>query len=298
MSWLVFSSCGLSVGLLVYVLLIQPAIPAPSHGIRGLKRLRARSQGSFAQLEPWLRWLAARIVPLLSERSSDKLAKEITIAGEVWGLCPAEMRALSLWSGLGGTAAAMLLVYAFDGTWLYVPLFGSLALVLPGLQLSSTAHKRVRNIQRRIPHVVDMLVLSLGAGLDFTGALRQVVERAADPSSDAMEELGLVLEELKLGHTRPRVLAELAERAPCDEVRDLVAATIQAEEQGTPLAIVLQTQASTSRQRRSTRAEEVASKASTALVLPLVLVFAALMILIIGPTALEAARQTAAIRGM
>lgn len=292
-------ACGISVALLVHVLLSQDQLAPPVNGMRGLKRARARrGQSGFAQLEPWMGWFAARISPLLSPDKAQALQREIMIAGEVWGLWPAEMRALSVLSGLVGAGVGAVMMFGFDGTWLYLPLLGSLGAVLPGLQLSSLAKKRVRSIQRRVPHVVDMLVLSLGAGLDFTGSLRQVVERAADANSDTMEELGIVLEELKLGHTRQSVLSGLAARAPCDEVRDLVSATIQAEEQGTPLGIVLQTQASTSRQRRSTRAEEVASKASTAMVLPLVLVFAALMILVVGPTALEAVDHSAALQGI
>src|SRR5690606_38266861 len=192
-------------------------------------------------------------------------------AGEVWGLSPEEMVGLGLLGAVVGLALGGLYAVVLDGGALMVILFGAFGLVAPGLQLSSLGGARVRTIQRRLPHIVDLLVLSLGAGLDFTASLRQVVERATDPDSDIIEELGVVLEELKLGRTRRQALAEFAARAPCDEVRDLVAATIQSEEQGTPLGAVLQTQASTSRQRRSLRAEEAASKASTAMVLPLML---------------------------
>jgi tight adherence protein C len=125
-----------------------------------------------------------------------------------------------------------------------------------------------------------------------------VVERSADPESDVIEELGLVLEELKLGSTRRYALEQLARRAPCDEVRDLVAAAVQSEEQGTPLRVVLGTQATTSRQRRSTRAEETASKASTAMVLPLVLLFVALIVLMIGPVAFDALRSQNSLGGI
>src|SRR5687768_4245853 len=146
---------------------------------------------------------------------------------------------------------------------------------MPYLQLTSAAQKRVRSIQKALPHVVDLMVLGLSAGLDFSGALRQVIERAATADEPLIEELRLLLQELKLGHTRRQALAQLADRAPCDSVRDLVAAVMQSEEQGTPLASVLATQAHTSRQRRSVEAEEAAAKASTSLMVPLALLFIA-----------------------
>jgi tight adherence protein C len=293
LSW-AFSSSALA-----YVLLIQPLLEAPVHGPRGLKRARARSnQDGFARVEPLMRWVAARLTPFLSSASHARLQRKITVAGEVWGLWPAELRALSLMTGLLGAALGEAWVMLYDASGLIVLLGGGLGLLIPGMQLSSTASKRLHAIRRRIPHVIDLLVLSLGAGLDFAAALRQVVERAADPGSDVIEELGIVLEELKLGRTRRQALEQLAERAPCDEVRDLVAATVQAEEQGTPLGVVLQAQASVSRQRRSTRAEETAAKASTAMVLPLALIFVSLMILIVGPTVLDALKSSESMNGL
>lgn len=280
---------ALAVGTVVYVMFTQPMQEPPRLGLRGLKRARARASGDmFNEFEPLMLWGAARVAPFVSQKRRAELTQSIMLAGEVWGLSPEEMVAITLYSGLAGLALGGIYVAFTGGAMLTVALFGAFGLLIPGLQLSSLGSTRVRTIQRRIPHIVDLLVLSLGAGLDFTGSLRQVVERASDPDSDVIEELGVVLEELKLGRTRRQALAQLAQRAPCDEVRDLVAATIQSEEQGTPLGDVLQTQAATSRQRRSLRAEEAASKAKTAMVVPVMLLAVALMILIIGPLVLEA----------
>jgi len=295
----VLATCAASVGTTVYVMLVQPLLDAPVHGMRGLKRARARSttQG-FATLEPIMRWLAARCAPLWSSEGNAKLQYKITVAGELWGLWPTELRALGVLCGGAAALVGTLWVLWFDMPGMIAWLLAAFGLLLPSMQVDSIGRARTRKIARRIPHIVDLMVLSLGAGLDFPAALRQVVERSADPQSDTIEELGVVLEELKLGSTRRKALEELARRAPCDEVRDLVAATIQAEEQGTPLGVVLETQASTSRQRRSTRAEEAASKASTAMVLPLALVFISLMILIVGPTVLDAMSSGESLGGM
>lgn len=288
-----------SVGTLIHVMLIQPLLAAPEHGMRGLKRARARSAVShFGTLEPVMRWLAARLSPLLSAAAQAKLAAQITIAGEVWGLWPAELRALSLLSALCGAALAGVIAVVAQLDPLIIPGGFCAGSLLPGSRLRGAGRERVRLISRRIPHVVDQLVLALGAGLDFPAALRQVVERSADPESDVIEELGLVLEELKLGATRRHALEQFAQRAPCDEVRDLVSAAVQSEEQGTPLGVVLSTQATTSRQRRSTRAEELASKASVAMIMPLGLLFVALIVLMIGPLVFDAMHSQASMGGM
>jgi tight adherence protein C len=274
---------GASTTTFVFVMITQPLLEPPQHGLRGLKRVRARaSEDNFRNLELPMRWLGARLAPLMSARSQAELAQRITIAGEVWGLWPAEMQALTVLGLAAGIVVGLICMLSF-GSVVYPFFAGALGALAPGALLTSTGNTRLRGIQRRIPHVVDLLVLSLGAGLDFAAALRQVVERAPQPEAPVIEELGLVLEELKLGRTRRQAFERFAQRAPCDEVRDLVSAAIQSEEQGTPLGAVLATQATTSRQRRSTRAEETASKASTAMVLPTLLLFMALMILIIAP---------------
>ena len=287
----------ISVACFAFVMITQPVLEPPVHGLRGWKRARARAAvDGFNQLELPMRWTAARLVPLMSARQHADFAQKIMVAGEVWGLWPAEMQALTLLSALAGLAAGTL-CWLFGSGVLYLPMFGVCGLTMPGMQLANAGAARVRSIQRRIPHVVDLLVLSLGAGLDFAAALRQVVERAPDPESAVIEELGLVLEELKLGRTRRQAFERFARRAPCDEVRDLVSAAIQAEEQGTALGVVLETQASASRQRRSMRAEESASKASTAMVVPMLLLLAALMILIVGPMMLDALRMGTQLTG-
>ena len=288
LEWSCIALAMLSATTFTFVMITQPLLEPPQHGLRALKRARARaSVDGFQSLEGPMRWIAARVAPLMSAEQHAQLAQRIMIAGEFWGLWPAEMGALTLLGGLVGLGLGALMV-ALGEALLYLPVLAVLGLMVPNLQLASLGSERVRSIQRRIPHVVDLLALSLGAGLDFPAALRQVVERAPDPESPVSEELGLVLEELKLGRTRRQALERFARRAPCDEVRDLVSATIQAEEQGTPLGIVLESQATSSRQRRSTRAEEAASKASNAMVLPTVLLFASLMILILGPMLLTA----------
>jgi tight adherence protein C len=211
------------------------------------------------------------------------------MAGNVAGLQPEDLAALSLISSGGCASAGAAYGYFQDaGNSVLFGLLASIAgLVLPYLYLSALASDRQKRIAVSMPQVIDLLALSLGAGLDFPAAIRQVIDRTAQPQAALFEELRLLLQDLSLGRTRRHALEQLAVRAPCEPVRDLVGAVVQSEEQGTPLADVLRIQAATSRVQRSAGAEEAAAKAATKLMFPLVLLFICVLALIVGPIALR-----------
>lgn len=276
-----------SLALGTFALLTAPSNPPERLGLRGYKRMLAlREGGLFAQCEPAMRWLSTRLGGLLSPRLREHLDVQITRAGDVWGLAPEDVVSLSLLSGAAGLALGAAYSVYNEGSYLFALLAPLVGLFMPYFQLTNAAQQRVRAIQKALPQVIDLMVLGLGAGLDFTGAVRQVVDRATRDDEPLIEELRLLLQEFKLGRTRRQALAQLVQRAPCDAVRDLVAATIQSEEQGTPLSTVLTAQATASRQRRSMLAEETAAKASTSLLVPLGLLFMAVLMLIVSPMVL------------
>jgi len=113
--------------------------------------------------------------------------------------------------------------------------------------------------------------------------VRQVIEKSSNPDDPLVEEFTLLLQTLNLGRTRKDALAEFARRCPNETVKEFVGSLIQAEERGNPVADVLQIQATSSRTRRSVRAEELAAKAGVQIVGPLMLIFVCIMGLILGP---------------
>jgi tight adherence protein C len=131
------------------------------------------------------------------------------------------------------------------------------------------------------------MTLSMSAGLDFPGAVRQVIEKATDPEDPVIEEFNHILSGLHLGRTRKQALIELANRAPIDSVLEFVSAVVQAEERGNPIAQVLAIQAEALRRSRTTRAEESASRAGVAMAGPLFLLFVSIMIIIVAPMILK-----------
>jgi tight adherence protein C len=292
LQWLVFLVVSGTGALFAYALLSAPSLPPERLGLRGYKRTQAlRDNASFAQIEPLMRWLSTRLGGLISPELRANLNRQITQAGDVLGLQAEDVVSFSILSAFFGLAWGVTYCRLTHSGYLFAVIALCVGAIGPYLQLQSYAHKRVRNIQRTLPSVVDLMVLGLGAGLDFTAAVRQVIEHAGRADEPLVEELRLLLQELKLGRTRRQALNQLVERAPCEAVRDLVASVVQSESQGTPLAGVLAAQAVASRQRRSVEAEETAAKASTSLALPLALLFVAILMLIVSPMVLALAKR-------
>jgi len=258
------------------------------HGVRGARRLRAlRASLLFSELEPLIRWLAVRVRPLLPERAQAQLSRQLMLAGDFLGLLPEEFVALTLLSGGAGAGLGLGYAALLGKSVLYPFLLGLIGAALPFLELSGREHERRRSVINELPHAVDLITLGLSAGLDFPGAVRQLVEKSSRPDDPLTEELALLLQTLELGKTRQDALRELVERLPAESVKEFAFAIIQAEERGNPLQQVLAIQAQVSRQQRSQRAEEAAARASVKIMGPLVLMFAAILLLMVAPMVFE-----------
>jgi tight adherence protein C len=281
-----------SVSLLVFALLSAPSMPPERLGLRGFKRMQGlRNRLWFTHVEPVMRWLSLRLGGLLSPELREKLNVQITRAGDLLGLSAEDVVSLSVIAASVSFAWGISYCYLTKSGYLVAVVALCFGAAMPFLQLSSSAQSRVRSIQRSLPSVIDLMVLGLGAGLDFAAAVRQVIDHAGRADEPLIEELRLLLQELQLGRTRKQALSQLAFRAPGEAVRELVQAVIQSEEQGTPLAAVLAAQAAGSRNRRSVEAEETAAKVTTKLMLPLGLLFLAVMLLIISPMILKVRKE-------
>lgn len=275
---------ALALGFFAYGIASAPSRVASRLGLRGLKRQRAVAEGGvWSQIEPVVRWLGVRVSGLVPDKLHAHVDRRLVAAGDYVGLTPDEFVALSLLSAIGfGTVGGI------AGNFLELgPLFWTLApplgAILPYLQVSSVAQQRMLQIEHGLPGATDLMALSMGAGLDFPGAMRQVVEKASDPDDALIEELRLMLHLMKLGHTRKEVLNQFRERSPLDSVIQFSSSLIQAEERGNPIADVLQIQATVARNRRSTKAEEQAARAGVAMVAPLFLLFGAILLMVLAP---------------
>jgi tight adherence protein C len=277
---------------IVHVISSKPTVEGRRLGLRGLKRRRALEKTPlWSTFEPLVRWLGARFAALLTDKQRESLNTQIALAGDYMGLLPEELVGFSLVSAIlgifaGSVAGAM----TGMGPMLIIgcTLLGA---VLPTMQVSGAAADRLKDVNRRLPYAIDLLALSMGAGLDFPGAVRQVVEKSGSPEEPVVEEFTLLLQSLQLGRTRRQGLEEFAARVPVNSVLEFVGALVQAELRGNPVVEVLRIQAEVSRRQRSVRAEEAASKASVAMIVPLLLVFVAILILIVAPIVMKLQKE-------
>ena len=274
----------LALAIAAYSVGSAPTRVASRLGLRGLKRQKAlQSNEAWAALEPLVRWLGVRVSGIPTEEQRAGLDKQISLAGDFLGLTAEEYLALYIISSIGGGMVGTAAGYFLDMTSLLGLVGFALGAAAPYMIVSGEAQERIKNISRGLPYVIDLMALGMGAGLDFPGAVRQVVDKSSNPEDPIVEEFTLILQTLNLGRTRKDALLMFADRAPAASVSEFVNALVQAEERGNPVAEVLLIQAGTSRTRRSVRAEELAAKAGVKMTGPLMLIFLAVLTLIIAP---------------
>ncbi len=261
-----------------------PPVERPTLGARGYRRAKALEKGGlFALAEPAIRVIGGWFVDLPLGEARAKLQKRIAHGGEYLGLSTNEFYGLSLLSMIAMTAIGIGFTYAVDMP-LLVPIFAALlGAYLPYLQLQGETQERFTAINRSLPTAIDLVSLCMGAGLDFPGAVKQVVDKSSSKERILVEELNRILSELEVGHTRRKALEGFADRCPTEAVRDFVSTVVQAESKGTPLGEVLAIQARMLRMRRSVMAEESAAKAGVMMMGPLMLMFVCVLFLLLGP---------------
>lgn len=284
--WLLAGSLllvGVAIAIVFFLIAKNPATLTPRLGTRGLKRQKALKDGGlFAALEPVVRVLASWASRFHGPEFRAKIDRDLVYAGDYLGLTADEFIGLSaigcvLMGAVGFGAAS-----AFDLPIMLGPLMAILGLFMVRLNVNSERDRRFKEINRGLPAAIDLAALCMGAGLDFPGALRQYTEKSALDDS-LNEELSRVLQDLQLGRTRRVALENFASRAPTEAVMDFVGSVVQAEEKGNPLADVLRIQAGMLRMRRSVAAEENAAKAAVKLMIPLMFIFVAIIIVLMGP---------------
>jgi len=270
--------------LATFVLAKNQIAQRPDLGRRGLKRSQALEEGGiFKTLELPMRVVSGWVSGLALDNMRKKLDQEITFAGDYLGLSANDLIGLSIVSGVTCITLALLASNLLGLPSLIVIFAGAIGFYMPYLQLTGVRSERFKAVNRSLPTAIDLAALCMGAGLDFPGALRQVVDKASSREVVLVEELNRILQELELGHTRRKALEGLAERVPTEAVKDFVGTVVQAEEKGTPLAEVLTIQARMLRMRRSVMAEEGAAKAGMMMMGPLMMMFLCVLAILIGP---------------
>jgi tight adherence protein C len=196
---------------------------------------------------------------------------------------------------LGVRAGCALAAFAFLAapflfrTSVPVALLGAgLGYVLPGIALARLAKGRQHRVRLATPDALDLLVVSVEAGLGLDQALQRVSDELSSVHPELSEDLRLINLEMRAGKPRAEALHNLAARTGVDDLISLVAILVQTDKFGTSVAQALRVYSDVLRTKRRQRAEEAAAKTAVKMVFPLVIcIFPAIWIVTIGPAAIK-----------
>ncbi len=281
--WLMIASGG---AVAAFVLWLWPEMLTITDeaGEIGKRRQEALVKHAwFNALAPIIGALADKFATLQLSRLRQNFETRLKKAGYPLGLNVNELFALSVLTGVASAALGALLCHQLDrslGVGLVIgAVFG---LYAPLIKTDSAARDRLLSISHSLPQAIDLVALAMEAGLDFHGGLSQVASRMQQ-TNPLRFEFEHIINKLTVGWSRQRALIEFSTRIPIKSVTQFVSAVNQAEKRGTPLARVLSAQAEVIRLRRSQAAERAAARAAVLILGPLMLIFAAIILLILGP---------------
>ncbi|MGC4116462.1 MAG: type II secretion system F family protein [Myxococcales bacterium] len=211
-----------------------------------------------------------------------KTRRKLITAGEPSQLKPEEIMAMQELGFLFALAFGMFALNAIDVNLAWALLIGLVGLWYPKLWLNDQVNRRHHLITRALPYNLDLLTLSVEAGLDFTAALNKVVEKGK--GGPLRDEFMIVLKQLKMGKTREEALKALIARVDLPSLSSFVAALIQADRMGTSIGKVLRIQSTQLRIERTQRAEKLANEAPVKMLFPLIAcIFPTVFMVLFGP---------------
>ncbi|MEN6350263.1 MAG: type II secretion system F family protein [Syntrophomonas sp.] len=224
-----------------------------------------------------LKPVSKKIVP---SQKKQAYARKLRLAGNPWGLTPESYMLIKYIFIL-----IMLVSGAMTRSSLYLGCFFIIGLIIPEFMLKSAARKRREQILKSLPDMLDLLGVSVEAGLGFDAALQKVVEKFRGPLKDEFER---TLQEINLGKPRREALRDMGERVNVDDLTTFLASIIQAEQLGVGIGNVLRIQSAQIRANRRMRAEEKAQQAPVKILIPLLLfIFPTILIVLLGPAVIQ-----------
>lgn len=287
--FLALTTSGVAFGLLGYAVLDwlregrERARESESGEQAGPKYLLPEREPTMSQSA---RRLSERLAPAALRRS---VTRQLTLAGNPKDMTPEDILLLK-WS-LAIVAAMFVLVMVLAGrsggrnlllmTVVVVPV----AFYLPDLWLSRLGEARQKQVRRNLPGALDVLTISVEAGMSFDGAMAKVVQNSTGPLAD---EFLRTSREMQLGVSRREAFHNLTKRTNVDELNSFVLAIVQADTFGISIGNVLRSQAKEMRVKQRQAAEEKAMKTPVKIIFPLLLcIFPAILVVVLGPAAIN-----------
>jgi tight adherence protein C len=283
----------------VFLIVIGIAAPRPAdevsarlveYGGRPLSLEEIELAQPFSQriLVPMVEASAQFMARFTPERTLESTRHKLELAGNPnnWG--PAEFL------GVRGLAALLLAALTivltslantqFAQRLLFMAGMGVLGFMLPVVWLGTRIRHRQEEIVKTLPDALDLLTISVEAGLPFDGAMQRVADKWDNEIAKGFQR---VLTELRVGMSRPNALRAMSDRMEVPDVTQFIAALIQADQLGISIAKVLRIQSEQMRIKRRQRAEEKAQQAPIKMLFPMTfLIFPTILVVILGPALL------------
>ena len=242
---------------------------------------------------PSVRRMGRGVVRLTPFDLNARINEQLILAGNPEAWDAERVVALKIIGGMAGVVAGALLMTLLPiSGWLkivFVVMTGLIGYTVPSSQVRAMASKRQRTIQKQLPDVMDLLTISVEAGLGFDAALAQVTKNVPGPLA---EEMSRLLQEVQIGVSRADAFRNMSTRTNVAELQSFTLSMIQADLFGVSIANVLRAQSRELRQKRRQRAEEIAQKIPVKLLFPMIfMVLPALFIIVLGPGAIQIYEQ-------
>lgn len=254
-------------------------------GVPTLREVELAAPTSERVLKPAVERLSRFVKRWQGRDALVKMEKQLLMAGSPNGMTVEDLLG---WKGLAALAVSafglfggLVLRTGLMRMIIFAGVGALIGYVLPSLHLKQKIKARQKAILRALPDAIDMLSISVQAGLHFDSALARLSSKL---HNELTEEFDRVSAEIRVGKRRRDALRNLTERTGVDDLNSFVNAVIQADQLGVGLANVLKTQSVQLRIRRRQRAEEKARQAPIKMLFPMVgLLFPPLLIVILGP---------------
>jgi tight adherence protein C len=248
-----------------------------------LDRLRFRER----VLVPSVGKLAAIPLKLNPRTTIESIQAKLLAAGASQRLTPQTFLAIKGGATVGGVVLGFVLVAAgsvIAGIF-FAPMLGAVGFIAPDYVLGVRARRRRDAVRTQLPDALDLLAVSVEAGLGFDGAVTKLTEHM---QGALVDEFAMMLNEIRIGESRQAALKKMAERVEAPELATFVRAVVQADQLGISLGRILRVQAADSRLRRQAAAEEKAMKAPIKMLFPTVMfIFPAMFIVLLGPAVMN-----------
>jgi tight adherence protein C len=265
-----------------------------NHRARSLEEIELQQPFADRVLRPFIRQLADALGRFQQARSKhpkdaqlkglEAIQRKLALAGNPYRWTPSDYLGMKAFAALvlGGLLFFLMTV---GGETVYAIVFGGIGVLFgwfgPELLLRSKTQARQKGIQRALPDALDLLVISVEAGLGFDAAIQRLVEKKEDALAT---EFARVLAEMRVGRARRDALKDMVLRTQVPDLNNFVGAILQAEQLGVSVTKVLTVQAEQMRVLRRQRAEEKAAQLQLKLIFPLaIFIFPALCVVIMGP---------------